>query len=139
MPARRRPGSEGGPVRMGVTFLPIGATGSRSPLPTAVGRGEPACVQKRDAYPPGRDLAPCRRLLCYNTSNMKLVIAVVQGQDADTLLHALREANFRLTIVDSVGGFLRERNATILVGVEENRLDDLWRIITTACHTRLDF
>lgn len=70
---------------------------------------------------------------------MKLVIAVVQGQDADALLHALREANFRLTIVDSVGGFLRERNATILVGVEENRLDELWRIITTACHTRVDF
>ena len=70
---------------------------------------------------------------------MKLVIAVVQGQDADTLLQALREANFRLTIVDSVGGFLRERNATILIGVEEARLDELWRVIRATCQTRVDF
>jgi len=70
---------------------------------------------------------------------MKLVIAVVQGQDADALLHALREAAFRLTIVDSVGGFLRERNATILIGVDDRRLDELWRVITATCHTRVDF
>jgi uncharacterized protein YaaQ len=70
---------------------------------------------------------------------MKLVIAVVQGQDADALLQALREADFRLTIIDSVGGFLRERNATILIGVEDTRLEELWRIINASCHTRIDF
>ena len=70
---------------------------------------------------------------------MKLVIAVVQGQDADALLHALGEANFRLTIIDSVGGFLRERNATILIGVEDTRLEELWRIINATCQTRIDF
>jgi uncharacterized protein YaaQ len=70
---------------------------------------------------------------------MKLVIAVVQGQDADALLQALTRANFRLTIVDSVGGFLRERNATILIGVDDERLDELWRIINATCHTRVDF
>jgi uncharacterized protein YaaQ len=70
---------------------------------------------------------------------MKLVIAVVQGQDADALLQALGAANFRLTIIDSVGGFLRERNVTMLIGVEDARLEELWRIINATCHTRVDF
>ena len=70
---------------------------------------------------------------------MKLVIAVVQGQDTDPLLHALTAANFRLTVVDSVGGFLRERNATILIGLEDARLDELWKILTANCQTRVDF
>ena len=70
---------------------------------------------------------------------MKLVIAVVQGQDVGTLTRALVEANYRLTTVDSVGGFLQERNATILIGVDEGRLDELWRLIRATCQTRVDF
>ena len=70
---------------------------------------------------------------------MKLIIAVVQGEDAGALAEALGQAQFRLTVVDSVGGFLRERNSTILIGVDEDRLDALWQIITTTCHTRVDF
>jgi uncharacterized protein YaaQ len=70
---------------------------------------------------------------------MKLILAVVQGEDVDALMRALTEAKFRLTVVDSVGGFLRERNATILIGCDDARLDELWRVITATCHTRVDF
>ena len=70
---------------------------------------------------------------------MKLILAVVQGEDVDALMRALTEAKFRLTVVDSVGGFLRERNATILIGCDDARPDELWRVITATCHTRGDF
>jgi uncharacterized protein YaaQ len=70
---------------------------------------------------------------------MKLVIAVVQGEDADALTRALTAAQFRLTVADSAGGFLRERNCTLLIGVDEARLDELWRVISANCRTRVDF
>jgi uncharacterized protein YaaQ len=70
---------------------------------------------------------------------MKLVMAVVQGQDADALTRALVADQFRLTTVDSVGGFLEERNATILVGATEDRLPTLWDIMRRTCRTRSDF
>ena len=70
---------------------------------------------------------------------MKLVIAVVQGQDAVSLVEQLAERGFRVTQINSAGGFLRESNATFLVGVDNDRVPDVLRIVKQTCYTRTQY
>lgn len=50
---------------------------------------------------------------------MKLIIAVVQDSDVDDILDALTDAGITATQITSAGGFLREPNVTLLIGVDE--------------------
>ncbi len=70
---------------------------------------------------------------------MKLVVAVVQGKDAEALLSALTEAGHRATQINSAGGFLRESNVTLLIGVQDSAVVDVLRIIRENCHSRTRF
>lgn len=70
---------------------------------------------------------------------MKLILAVVQGKDADGLLAALLEERYRVTQINSAGGFLQDRNATFLVGIEDDQVDDVLRIVKQNCYTRTQF
>jgi uncharacterized protein YaaQ len=67
---------------------------------------------------------------------MKLVIAVVQDQDEADLLAALSKAGFQATKLASTGGFLREGNTTILVGVEEEKLETVLELVRQTCRSR---
>ncbi len=67
---------------------------------------------------------------------MKLVIAVVQRQDAGELLDALTAQGHRVTRVSSEGGFLREGNVTLLIAVEDQSVDPLLKVIHEHCYTR---
>lgn len=60
---------------------------------------------------------------------MKLVIAIVSKEDADKTVSALTKAKFRATRIDSVGGFLKEKNSTILVGVEAKKTKGVLEIL----------
>ncbi len=70
---------------------------------------------------------------------MKLIFAVVQGKDADSLRSGLMDAGYRTTQINSAGGFLRESNATFLVGVEDAHVADVLRIIKRTCYTRTQY
>ncbi len=70
---------------------------------------------------------------------MKAVIAVVQGQDAVRVSNGLREKGIPFTTVDSTGGFLRERNSTFLVGVEDDKLDNVIAVLTANSRTRNEY
>ncbi|MDQ5826391.1 MAG: cyclic-di-AMP receptor, partial [Chloroflexota bacterium] len=70
---------------------------------------------------------------------MKAIVAVVQGEDNARLSHALRKNNIRFTTVDSTGGFLRERNATYLMGVEDSQTDRVLDLLAENCHTRAEY
>ena len=67
---------------------------------------------------------------------MKLIIAVVQHQDAAELLDALTAQGHRVTRISSEGGFLREGNVTLLIAVEDKSVDPLLRTIREHCYTR---
>lgn len=67
---------------------------------------------------------------------MKLVVAVVQSEDASGLLTQLSKRGFRATRIKTAGGFLREANATIFVGVDEVEVDTVVRTIRESCTTR---
>lgn len=51
---------------------------------------------------------------------MKLVIAVVQDTDVDSILEGLAAAGMKATQITSAGGFLREPNITLFIGVEDD-------------------
>jgi uncharacterized protein YaaQ len=67
---------------------------------------------------------------------MKLVIAVIQKQDAGELIGALTARNHRVTRISSEGGFLREGNVTLFVGVEDHAVEPLIKLVREHCHTR---
>jgi uncharacterized protein YaaQ len=52
----------------------------------------------------------------------KLLVAVVREPNLDPLLAGLISRGHRATVIQSMGGFLRDANHTILVAVEEDDL-----------------
>jgi uncharacterized protein YaaQ len=67
---------------------------------------------------------------------MKLVLAVVQNADASTLVRLLGSQAFDVTKLASTGGFLREGNTTLMIGVSDERLEELKRLIRQSGRTR---
>ena len=56
---------------------------------------------------------------------VKLVVAIVHNEDAGALVDALLAREYRATRLHSSGGFLKQSNATVMVGVEEDQVDDV--------------
>ncbi|MBN9388409.1 MAG: cyclic-di-AMP receptor [Chloroflexi bacterium] len=70
---------------------------------------------------------------------MKMVITVVQGKDAGALTDKLVAKRFGVTRINTSGGFLRESNATFLIGVQDEQLDEVISVIRATCKTRSHF
>jgi uncharacterized protein YaaQ len=64
---------------------------------------------------------------------MKLIIAIVRDVDADPVTQALTTANFRVTRTSSTGGLLRRGVTTLLIGVEDERVDAAFQMLRKAC------
>jgi len=67
---------------------------------------------------------------------MKLLLAIVHSDDADALIHGLEKKGHRCTKISTTGGFLREGNATILIGTEVEKVDEVLSIVQQSCHSR---
>lgn len=63
----------------------------------------------------------------------KLIIAIIRDSDATAVLDALVTANFRATRVASSGGFMRQGNTTLIIGVESEKVDEALAVIKSAC------
>ena len=66
----------------------------------------------------------------------KLLIAVVHNLDAEAVIGALEEKQHRVTLIPSIGGFLRTDNATLLIGAEDEAVKDILQIIGDHCSSR---
>jgi uncharacterized protein YaaQ len=60
---------------------------------------------------------------------MKLVLAVVSNQASEGITDALLAAGFRATRLASTGGFRREGNTTIMMGVEDEDVEPVLAIL----------
>ena len=67
---------------------------------------------------------------------MKLVVAIVHTEDAGHLVDGLLERDFRATRLHSSGGFLKQSNATVLVGVEDDKVEGIIGLVRENCHSR---
>jgi uncharacterized protein YaaQ len=60
---------------------------------------------------------------------VKMMIVILDDIDADVALSGLLESEFRVTRVASTGSFLKRGNTTLLLGTEDERVDDAITII----------
>ena len=67
---------------------------------------------------------------------MKLIIAIVQDEDASRLVSALMNDGYGVTKLATTGGFLRAGNTTLLVGVDDNKFDAAMSVIERVCKSR---
>ena len=55
---------------------------------------------------------------------MKLVMAIVSNDDANQVIKTLIKSDFFVTKLATTGGFLKSGNTTIIIGVQDDRLDE---------------
>ncbi|MBR5258697.1 MAG: cyclic-di-AMP receptor [Clostridia bacterium] len=67
---------------------------------------------------------------------MKLLIAIVQDEDASRLVSALMNEGYGVTKLATTGGFLRAGNTTLLIGVDDCKLDGAMSVIERVCKSR---
>src|SRR5699024_11453019 len=67
---------------------------------------------------------------------MKLIIAVVQDKDSNRLITSLSGGNFQTTKLATTGGLLKEGNTTLMIGCEDEHVDDALSIIKDNCSQR---
>jgi uncharacterized protein YaaQ len=67
---------------------------------------------------------------------MKLIVAVVQDKDSIKLIEALMVKGYRATKLASTGGFLKEGNTTLLIGVDNDKVPEVLGIIRKTCKSR---
>ncbi len=68
---------------------------------------------------------------------MKLIIAIVLPDDVDAIIKALIAHDFPApTRINTVGGFLRKGNATLLLATETERVDEALSIMRTNVRPR---
>ena len=67
---------------------------------------------------------------------MKLIIAIVQDEDAGRLIGEMMDHNIGVTKLATTGGFLKSGNTTLLIGIDESRYDECLTIIEKVCKSR---
>jgi uncharacterized protein YaaQ len=67
---------------------------------------------------------------------MKLCVCIVHSRDRNRITDELVREGFKFTVIGSTGGFLREGNTTILIGVDDADLPGLQRLIGENCSAR---
>lgn len=60
---------------------------------------------------------------------MKLIHSIVHDEDSPRLMGELNKAGFRVTKLNSSGGFLRSGNTTLMIGVDDEELETALDII----------
>lgn len=67
---------------------------------------------------------------------MKLLVGIVNNDDANELLNEMNKLSFQATKLSTSGGFLKTGNVTFLVGVEDERVDELISVFESCCSRR---
>lgn len=67
---------------------------------------------------------------------MKLIMAIVSSDDGSKVINALTNSGFAVTKLSTTGGFLATGNTTLLVGVEDSKVDEVLEIIKSKSKKR---
>ncbi len=68
-----------------------------------------------------------------------LIMAIVQAQDADIVENTLRELNISISRLPSTGAFLGRRNATLLLGIPDDRQQMILDALKENCRQRIEY
>jgi len=67
---------------------------------------------------------------------MKLVLAIINSEDAQRVIRSLTEKSFSVTKLATTGGFLMKGNVTIITGVEDDQVNKVIEIIREKSESR---
>ena len=67
---------------------------------------------------------------------MKLVLAIINSDDANDVVNNLMQKRYSVTRLATTGGFLKTGNTTIIVGVDEEKVQTVIDLIRELCHSR---
>lgn len=67
---------------------------------------------------------------------MKLILAIVNNDDSAVVSATLTRENYSVTKLSTTGGFLMIGNTTLLIGAEDDRVEQAKKIIHDHSHTR---
>jgi len=60
---------------------------------------------------------------------MKMIIAIIGDHDNESVSQGLIQSDFRVTRIASTGAFLRRGSSTLMIGVEDDKVDEAIQII----------
>ncbi|MBI5032136.1 MAG: cyclic-di-AMP receptor [Chloroflexi bacterium] len=66
-----------------------------------------------------------------------LLVAIVQPQDVERATRALVAAGLKVTLISSMGGFLREGNVTLLLGLARPEVSLAIQVLSEQCRQRM--
>lgn len=70
---------------------------------------------------------------------MKLIIGIIQDEDAGEVITALNAQEIQVTRLSTKGGFLRSGNTTIMTGVADEKVEEALKIIEENSKTRSQY
>jgi uncharacterized protein YaaQ len=69
---------------------------------------------------------------------MKLILAIVSNDDAHSVTQALNKADFIVTRLATSGGFLRAGNTTLIIGTDEDKVEQCIEVIGKESQRRIE-
>ena len=69
---------------------------------------------------------------------MKLIFAIVNKDDSSSVSSALTRAGFSVTKLATTGGFLMAGNMTLLIGTDDEKVDNCIAVIARCCKQRTE-
>ena len=69
---------------------------------------------------------------------MKMIFAIVNRKDADEVCTSLTEAGYFFTKMATTGGFLTAGNTTLIIGIDDDKVDAALEIIRRHCSRRTE-
>lgn len=67
---------------------------------------------------------------------MKMILAIINYDDSHNVMQNLMKNGFSITKLATTGGFLKTGNVTILIGVENNKVDEAIDLIKKYSQSR---
>ena len=65
---------------------------------------------------------------------MKLIFAIIRDELSIPTLQCLIDEEFRVTRIASTGGFLRRGMTTLMIGLEDEKVDQAIQLISEQCN-----
>lgn len=68
---------------------------------------------------------------------MKLIITIVSNKDVERVLENLSKSGFRSTKISTMGQFLQDGHTSLLIGVEDAKVDEVFDVIQSSVSKRI--
>lgn len=67
---------------------------------------------------------------------MILMLAVIQSRDSENTIAALTEKGYYVTVLSTIGGFMKQKSTTLLIGMLSDEMEQVKSILREKAGTR---